>query len=39
MQPPDKVNVVATFQPFYAMPEVNSYRMYFDHKSLPYMLW
>jgi uncharacterized protein len=39
MQPPDKVNVVATFQPFYAMPEVNSYRMYFDRKSLPYMLW
>ncbi len=39
MQPPDKVNVVATFQPFYAMPEVNSYRMYFDRNNLPYMLW
>jgi uncharacterized protein len=39
MQPPDGVKVVATFQPFYSMPEVNSYRMYFDREMLPYMLW
>jgi hypothetical protein len=39
MKPPDGVTVGALFQPFYAMPEVNSYRMYFDRDKLPYILW
>ncbi len=29
----------AKFMPFYAIPEVNSYRMYFDRKDTPVELW
>jgi DUF1680 family protein len=35
----DGVNVGATFQPFYAVAEVNTYRMYFDLDALPIVLW
>jgi DUF1680 family protein len=39
MRPPDGVRVQAQFQPFYAIAEVNTYRMYFDQDKLPFVLW
>jgi len=39
MRPPGGERATATFQPFYAVPEVNTYRMYFDRDKLPYILW
>ena len=29
----------ARFMPFYTVQEVNSYRMYFDRKDAPQVLW
>jgi hypothetical protein len=39
VQRPDGAAVTGRFQPFYAVPEVNTYRMYFDLESLPITLW
>jgi hypothetical protein len=39
VQRPDGAAVTGRFQPFYAVAEVNTYRMYFDLDSLPVILW
>jgi hypothetical protein len=39
LRPPNGQRVQALFQPFYAIPEVNTYRMYFDRDRLPFVLW
>jgi DUF1680 family protein len=37
--PPDVAQAGAKFMPYYAIPEVNSYRMYFDRSDRPVVLW
>jgi DUF1680 family protein len=39
LRPPSGERVQARFQTFYAIPEVNTYRMYFDRDKLPFVLW
>jgi DUF1680 family protein len=39
LRPPNGQRVQAQFQPFYAIAEVNTYRMYFDRDKLPFILW
>ncbi len=37
--PPGVPRAGAKFMPYYAIPEVNFYRMYFDRKDAPIVLW